>query len=313
MNAFPKVSIIMATFNRAHLIAESLESISHQTFKNWECLIIDDGSTDETRDLVKSFSDLDSRFKYFPREDYHLKGLPGSRNAGLEKSKGDFVVFFDDDDIVHPKNLEICVTELKGAAIDFCRYEREVFTGSFDKVFDSSTSYKKEKLGTAAMEDIVLGKIPFNSCQVMWRRECFKKNKFNEKLMYAEEWECYLRILACGFSGVTVNKVLFYGRKHTASNTGEFWNNNSIRRESKVRATKLVIENLVKKELLSPILIRYFIQLGIFLKDRSIVKHVLKIAKLNLVQKIKYSLLYDLYPLIVIGYRTKKYLKKLTN
>tara|TARA_R100000935_G_scaffold16940_4_gene33444 strand:- start:5739 stop:6650 length:912 start_codon:yes stop_codon:yes gene_type:complete len=300
----------MATFNRAHLIGESLESISQQTFKNWECLIIDDGSNDETEDVVKSFTDLDSRFKYFIREGNHLKGLPGCRNAGLEKTKGEFVVFFDDDDIIHPKNLEICVSELIGDAIDFCRYERQIFTGNFNEKFDFSGTYTKQPLETIALEDIVMGKIPFNSCQVMWRRECFEKNKFNEKLMYAEEWECYLRILACGFSGITVNKVLFFGRKHPNSNTGEFWSNDPLRRESKVEATKLVIENLHKNDFLSHRLLRYFVQLGIFLKDKSIVIYSLENANARIIQRIKYHLLYELYPIIGTAHRIKKLLKK---
>lgn len=300
----------MGTFNRIDFIAETLDSIKKQTFRDWECLIIDDGSTDGSKQVIQKFTEFDSRFKYNHRSQNHYKGLPGCRNEGLEKAKGDYIVFFDDDDIVHPKNLEFCVSELRGGALDFCRYEREIFTGNFDVKFDFSDIYKKKSLGTTALEEIVMGEIPFNSCQVMWKKECFNKNKFNEKLMYAEEWECYLRILACGFSGVTVNKVLFFGRKHPNSNTGEFWNNNPVRRESKMEATKLVIKNLHENNLFSKRLLRYFIQLGIFLKEKSIVNYSLEKADATIIQKIKYSILYELYPIIGSAHRLKKFFKK---
>ena len=305
----PIVSIIMATFNRAHLITETLESIRYQSFEDWECLIIDDGSSDETEILVRTFLDLDQRFKYFRRGSDHLKGLPGCRNDGLDRAKGEFVIFFDDDDIVHPRNLEFCVYELDNTGFNFCRYEREVFTGSFFRPFDLKPGYRKEVLGKEQLEKIVVGEIPFNSCQVMWRKDCFEKIRFNETLMYAEEWECYLRILAKGITGVNIKKVLFFGRKHAQSNTGEFWNNDPVRRKSKIMATELVIKNLKKNDLLSPKLKRYFIQLGIFLKEKSIVHFVMQQTKTSRLGRIKYSLLYNFYPIIAVGHRMRKKLR----
>ena len=70
----PKVSIIMATYNRAHFIVETLLSIQNQVFKDWECIIIDDGSTDNTYEIVKPILDIDTRFKFFNRENSYKKG-----------------------------------------------------------------------------------------------------------------------------------------------------------------------------------------------------------------------------------------------
>lgn len=306
----PIVSIITATFNRAHLIPETLRSIQKQTYKNWECLIIDDGSTDQTEKVVESFSKSDPRFKYSKRGNEHLKGLPGCRNDGLEKAMGQFIVFFDDDDIVHPNNLEICISEFNRSEIDFCRYQREVFKQKFSMYFNQSMDYQKKNLDKTCIPKVVTGQIPFNSCQVMWKRECFKNHKFNEKLMYAEEWECYLRILSEGCAGVSIDKILFYARKHPHSNTGEFWNNDPIRRKSKVHAIRLVVNNLIRKDLMTPGLLRYFIQLGIFLKEKTVVKHVLEKTGATSLTKLRFNLLYDLYPIIALGHRTRKLFKK---
>ena len=76
------ISIIIPTFNRAHLILHTLESIKNQTYNEWECIIVDDGSTDNTEDVLKKYIDTDSRFRYFKRPLNHTKG-PSSWCANL--------------------------------------------------------------------------------------------------------------------------------------------------------------------------------------------------------------------------------------
>ena len=97
----PLVSIIIPTFNRAHLIGETLDSVLAQTYQNWECLVVDDGSNDSTPRILEKYSQLDERFRYLERPDYLPKGGNAARNYGFEHSKGDYVQWFDDDDIMH--------------------------------------------------------------------------------------------------------------------------------------------------------------------------------------------------------------------
>jgi len=89
----PTISIILATYNRAHFIEETLCSIQNQTFKDWECLIIDDGGNDNTFEVITPILKSDSRFTFQKRLDNYQKGLSGSRNYGLDIAKGDFVIF----------------------------------------------------------------------------------------------------------------------------------------------------------------------------------------------------------------------------
>ena len=77
------ISIIIPTFNRAHLILHTLESIKNQTYNEWECIIVDDGSTDNTEDVLKKYIDTDSRFRYFKRPLNHTKGPSSCRNFGF--------------------------------------------------------------------------------------------------------------------------------------------------------------------------------------------------------------------------------------
>jgi glycosyltransferase involved in cell wall biosynthesis len=296
----------MATYNRAHLIVETLVSIQNQTYPHWECLIIDDGGTDNTKEVIAPIVEKDSRFQFLKRPDTYLKGLPGCRNYGLDYAKGEYIIFFDDDDIVHPMNLELCVNELENNDYSFCRYLRTVFTGDFNYNFDLTANYDSFHIGINDVFSLLNHELPFNSCAVMWRRNCFRDNRFVEHLMYAEEWELYSRILSSGVSGISINKTLFFGRKHPNSNTGEFYNNNPIRKKSNKDAILLVIANLKEKQLLTNSILRYFIQLSLNYKEHKLFSSILKTAQLSGIDKIKWQLFYKFLPIGLYVYGFKK-------
>ncbi|WP_445736802.1 glycosyltransferase family 2 protein [Mariniflexile sp.] len=293
-----KVSIIMATYNRAHFIVETLQAIHVQTYTNWECLIIDDGSTDNTYEVIKPFEETDSRFKYLKRSDNYKKGLPGSRNYGLDRAKGDYIIFFDDDDIVHPLCLEISASVLKlNADWFFCNFRKESFIDSFnDGLIDNNVDYKLIETDKTILQKVITNKIPFASCTVLWKKECFENIRFNENLMYAEEWECYSRILSKIKNGALIDKVLYYNRKHAESNTSEFWDNSSIRVNSKKMAIELVVGNLYKKNLLTPYLFKYLVNYAISFRDYNLIKDIFEITNTEIKLKLYYKLKYYLFP-----------------
>ncbi|MCF8321926.1 MAG: glycosyltransferase [Flavobacterium sp.] len=306
----PKVTIIMATYNRAHFILETLKSVQNQTFLDWECLIIDDGGTDSTKEIISLILEQDHRFRYILRTNSYLKGLPGCRNYGLDLAKGEYVIFFDDDDIAHPQNLECCVEELTENNIWFCRYIREVFFGNFSYNFDYSKTYTSFYIDKKDLERILNNELQFNSCAVMWNKKCFETNRFVEHLMYAEEWELYSRIVSSGFVGVSINKSLFYGRKHSNSNTGEFYNNNPIRRASYSDAILLVVQNLNEKQLLSPYLKQYFFTFSLNFKEYNLFKNMIDTLELTKFEKLKWNLFYSILPLKLRFYKIKKLLRE---
>lgn len=287
----------MATFNRASFIGETIDSIMNQSFSNYELIIIDDGSTDHTEDVLQKYLE-DPRLAFCKRPEKYRKGLPGCRNYGIDLSKGDHIVFIDDDDIVHPQLLELCNEELSRRDIDFCRYLRTTFTGKFDEEFNLEKDYAVSKFNIDKLELMITNVIPFNSCQVAWKRSSFKGKRFEESLMYAEEWEFYTRILASGLKGISIEKVLFFGRKHSASNTGEYQKDIPVRRNSYIKAHLLIIENLAKKRLLSANLIKYFIRKGFLLKSNSILNHILYYSGFSWSKRTIYKLGFKIYPLL---------------
>lgn len=103
------VSIIMPTFNRSHVIIDSLNSVLGQTYKNWELLVIDDASTDDTAEIFRGI--VDDRVRYFRNPEN--MGAAGARNVGLENIRGELVCYLDSDNLMHPDFLLIMVNELK--------------------------------------------------------------------------------------------------------------------------------------------------------------------------------------------------------
>jgi glycosyltransferase involved in cell wall biosynthesis len=309
----PRVSIIIATFNREKYFLETLLSIQKQTFTDWECLIVDDGSTDKTVEIITPLLEREPRFQYYLRPESYKKGTSGCRNYGLDLAKGEYVIFFDDDDIVHPQNLEVCVEELSNKDISFCRYIREVFFGDFHYAFDYSKTYLSFYIDINDIERMLKNELHFNSCAVMWRRECFDNIRFNVSISYADEWELYSRILSTGIKGISIEKCLFFGRKHPDSITGEYNRKNAIRRASHAEAILLVVQNLKEKQLLTYSLKRYFMALSIEFKEYNLFETLLNVLDLPTFEKMKWQVFYAVLPLRLVIHRKKKALKKRFN
>jgi glycosyltransferase involved in cell wall biosynthesis len=305
----PKVSIIMATYNRSQFIFESLLSIQNQTFSDWECLIIDDGGTDNTLEVITPLLEKDYRFKYFLRTNDYLKGLPGTRNYGLDIAKGDFIIFFDDDDLVHPLNLELCLFELNKNDVSYCRYLREVFFGEFKFEFDLSKEYASFFIDENDILRVLNYELPFNSCAVLWKKECFLNHRYVEHLKYSEEWELYSRILTSGIKGISIEKTLFYGRKHLNSVTGNFNTNNPHSRKSYTDAILLVISDLKEKKLLSYCIIRYFMAISINFKEYALFEKILTILELSKLEQFKWRFFFAILPIRLSLYRMRKAIK----
>ena len=169
-----------------------------------------------------------------------------------------------------------------------------------------STLYSHFHIDVNDIESLLQHNLPFNSCAVMWKKECFGNNRFIENLMYAEEWELYSRILSSGFKGISINKTLFFGRKHNNSNTREFYSNNPIRRKSKSDAILLVIKNLNSKNLLTNSLLSYFIKYSFSFKEFKLFDGIIQNASLTAIEKMKWRLFYFFFPIQFFIYRIKK-------
>src|SRR5665213_2493915 len=99
-----KISVIIPCYNQAHFLNESVDSVLAQTYTNWECLIVNDGSTDNTERVAIACAEKDNRIKYIKKEN---GGLSSARNKGLDEVTGDYIQFLDSDDMITPDKFQM--------------------------------------------------------------------------------------------------------------------------------------------------------------------------------------------------------------
>ncbi|MDR5589707.1 glycosyltransferase family 2 protein [Christiangramia sp. SM2212] len=289
----------MPVYNRENLVIESLESILKQTYMNWECLIVDDHSTDRTEAVIKNFIKKDHRFKLFKRPSSKNKGANSCRNFGLEKSNGEFIHWFDSDDVAHPECLRISLEEVLKSGLSFCRFGRKLFFGDFNNnLIQPVDKYDRKVITQSNLSQILKNELEFNTCNVLWRKRDLLDERFNEEIVYADEWEYYSRLFSEGVKGISIDVNLFFGRKHNSSTTYEFHSSNQNRVKSKIKATKLVIKNLGEKKLIDGVLTDYFIKLAFMLKSKEILYLILEYSRFNRTKIFKYKFGFEFYPVL---------------
>ena len=128
-----KVSVIIPFYNVESYIAKCLQSVSQQTFRDFEVILVDDGSNDNSASICKRFTENDSRFRLYSKQN---EGVAQARNFGLEKAEGDFITFIDSDDIAHPELLKI-MTE------NACKHNAEISIVGHKIFFGDSTPKRK--------------------------------------------------------------------------------------------------------------------------------------------------------------------------
>ncbi len=129
----PKISIIIPSYNEEKNISCCLDSVLNQTFSDFEVLCVDDGSTDGTFDIIKKYSEKDSRIISLKNPD---KGVSSARNFGIDNAKGDYIGFVDSDDFIQPQMYEFLYKAVTENNCDFsvCRYKKtsEIIKKNFD-------------------------------------------------------------------------------------------------------------------------------------------------------------------------------------
>ncbi len=198
----PLVSVILPTFNRAALLPLAIQSILDQTYEKFELILVDDGSTDDTEQIVQSFSD--SRIRYL-----HLENNVGSsaaRNRGIEIAHGDLLAFEDSDDRWLPDKLAIQVRALEQSpatvGVCVCSYQH-LKSGKTRRVVHS-----EEKIsGQDVIDHLLLG-FSYGTQTLLIRKETFAvTGGFDESLPRRQDWELCLR-LAAHTSFVFISDVL---------------------------------------------------------------------------------------------------------
>jgi glycosyltransferase involved in cell wall biosynthesis len=176
----PLVSIILPTYNRENYITRSIDSVLKQSFDNWELIIIDDGSSDNTGTLVSDYLSNDERIFYLKKNN---SGVPISRNVGIKLSSGTYLTFIDSDDEYKYNHLESRINELeKDKSIDCLHGGLEIKGDPF--VIDKNDRSKKIHISECIVCGTLFGK-----------RDVFLKTGGFKDLSYSAESEFYERAI----------------------------------------------------------------------------------------------------------------------
>jgi glycosyltransferase involved in cell wall biosynthesis len=181
----PKVSVIIPTFNRERLVGRAIESVFQQTYTDYEIVVVDDGSTDNTTDVLKRFN---GKIRYFYQKN---AGISGARNRGLREATGEYIAFLDSDDTWVPEKLAVQVEVLDRDKEVGITYSRMLILNEDGK----RCGYKPdEKTGRDFLELIeIRGDIATST--VMTRKECFDRvGTFDPDLPPMEDFDMWLRI-----------------------------------------------------------------------------------------------------------------------
>ena len=204
----PLVSVIIPTYNRAHLIGETLDSVLAQTYQHWECIIVDDGSSDDTDEVVGEYINKDPRFKYYHRPDEHLPGGNGARNYGFKMSQGEYIQWFDSDDLMLTDKLELCINEIYKDDFDIVITNFKYSGGKENKLDLNNFHHPLEY-------HLAYGFL--NTVMVFFKKTFLKNTNFDESLTRAQELEFYTRLLDAKVNFTIVNKTTVTVRIHDNS------------------------------------------------------------------------------------------------
>lgn len=194
------VSIIVPCYNQAQYLPEALQSVLNQTYIDWECIIVNDGSPDDTYRVAKEWLIKDSRFKYIYKEN---GGLSSARNAGIEIAIGTYILPLDADDKIGRDYLKLAATAFEHKAdlkLVYCNAEK------FDLV-NELWHLKPFSLSEIATENMIF-------CSAMFKKKDWQLcGGYDETLIYGlEDWEFWITLLKNGGEVEKLDEVCFYYR-----------------------------------------------------------------------------------------------------
>lgn len=207
-----QVSVIIPTYNNAQFVAQAVDSVLAQTYPDFEVIIVDDGSTDDTQAALAGY---DKRIRYIYQEN---RGPAAARNHGYHVSSGDYLLFLDSDDLVPTDKLEVQVSFLE------MRPEFGLVYSAWRQIDEGGTRILGEVRPSRQghlLREILCRRLFFFPGAAVIRRECLEQvGLFDEALFGCEDADLWLRLAYAGYAFGYVDVPLFSYRVHSDSITG---------------------------------------------------------------------------------------------
>ncbi|MEX2512902.1 MAG: glycosyltransferase family 2 protein [Cyclobacteriaceae bacterium] len=223
---YPLVSILIPNYNKAPYLRQTLDSVLSQTYPNWECIIVDDHSTENSWEILKKYALIDTRIKIFKRPENRKKGGNAARNYAFELSQGEYINWLDSDDIPDKMMLE-----LKLEAFGHSRVSQDFVIGGvkkFKNEISEASDFSQldyDRLDSDLALDYVKGVFWFQTAQPLFRKSYLEKfNKlFDEELLKGQEAEFFTRILLSNPKFIFKHESIIFWRMSEDSKTLSYW------------------------------------------------------------------------------------------
>lgn len=203
------VSIIIPCYNQEQFLNEALESVYTQTYQNWECLIVDDGSTDATRDTARLWEVKDNRFTYYYKKN---GGVSSARNFGIEKASGNYLQFLDSDDLLEDRKIQYSIDEINKSEEE----KPQIIISNF-KMISSDSKEILPAFCELSQESFTFENFLFNLFSI--QLQCgffdinlFKNIRFPENLSAQEDWVVWINLFKNNPKYVFIDLPLAYYR-----------------------------------------------------------------------------------------------------
>ena len=234
MSISDKISIIVPCYNQAQYLPEALDSVLEQSYHNWECIIVDDGSPDNTFEIANRYCEIDKRFKYLHKEN---GGISSARNAGINIATGKYILPLDADDYIHKDYISKAMAEFTNDTSVDVVYSYGRFFGASNG--DMNVHY-------SSYETIILWNQVF--CSAIYDRLDFlKTGGYNTDMRDGlEDWEFWVRFLA-DKKVFQIPEVLFYYRIKEVSRNQQVDANIKMRQSLETQVYLLNLQTYVEK------------------------------------------------------------------
>lgn len=217
------VSIIIPNYNYGRFLEDTFRCVLAQTYSDWECIVVDNSSEDNSREIIEKYCNSDSRFKYFLKKN---NGPSAARNTGLQKATGEFIQFLDADDLLEADKLKVCVSELENnPQTDVAYTDVKYFSQSIDERRNSIENlsnqhkFKVEGRGDVVVNALLRGNIFVINSPLFRKRLIDKCGSFDDQLKTLEDWDLWLRFAVndASFKFIKAENTLALVRSHENS------------------------------------------------------------------------------------------------
>lgn len=216
------VSIIIPCYNQAEFIEETLLSVFNQEHKQWECLLIDDGSTDNTADIFKKWTGKDNRFCYYKKDN---NGVSATRNFGLRKAKGEFIQFLDSDDLLAADKISLSLKSIHEHEVDIVCTNYLMFSKSIANTRPPFSQLEKFEFNFYNLARYWNDGFTVPIHCWLFKAALLENVQFPEGLSAQEDWVMWLRIFQNSPKTYFISKHLAFYRinPNGRTNTGSFF------------------------------------------------------------------------------------------